>query len=161
LKLIEIKTTEKCLMAPPRNLQVEGTWNSRSSQRVTLRSSIHDGRREYWQLRLLIFLLPLGAIAPIVYPLQDVPGAMHRLELEDYGVAFCAVPCCGRLPGRAIGSFLIERNVREPAPFVNSTPVQTSEPNLAEPRKIQSSLPPEAATASAAPVASTSLKARA
>ena len=98
--------------------------------------------------------MPLGAIALIVYKLQAVPAEIIREELEGFGVALCAAGCVGIFVWRLTRAMELEQRLVVQPPVENQVSVSPSEPNPSNPRKVQSSSPPEAAATPAAPVAS-------
>jgi hypothetical protein len=160
LRRIKMNTLEPLLTDDRESLKVDRTLISRASRRTRVRSSIPVARKKHWQLRLLISLLPLWAIALIVYRLRAVPADSIRQEFEGLEAALCVAACGGVLIWRVTHAIVIEQKLQAQPPIENQAPVSSSEPDLSNPRKIQSSLPPDAATASAAPVAPLSTETR-
>ena len=154
LRLIKMNTLEPLLTDDRENLKVDRTLISRASRRTRVRSSIPIARKKRLHLERLIFLIPLAAVALIIYRLRMEPADVIRPELEGFGVAICAVAYGGILIWRVTRAMAIEQRLQAQPAIENQASVSPSEPNPAEPRKIQSSLPPEAAAAPAAPVAS-------
>jgi hypothetical protein len=147
-------TLEQSLTDNRENRKVDRILNSRTSRRIPARPTIPVARKRRWQSRHLIFLMPLGAVALIVYKLQAVPAEIIREEFEGFGIALCAAGCVGVFVWRLTRAMELEQRLEVQPPVENQTSVSPSEPNPTEPRKIQSSSPPEAAPAPAAPVAS-------
>lgn len=155
-----MNTLKQSQKANQKNWKVDGTSISHASLKTSVRSSIPVARKKQWQLRFSIFLFSLGIIALIVFLLYCVPANIVRQEFEGFGVAICAVACCQFLLWRVFRSFAIEQNLQTQPPAANPSPVSPSGPNPAEPRKVQSSTPPEVAMVPATPVASFPSKTR-
>jgi len=154
LRLIKMNTQEPLLTNNRENQVVNRVLISRASRRTPLRPTILVARKKYWQPRFLIFLMPLGPIALMICQLHALPVDILRQAFEGFSAAICAVACGGILLWRVIHSLAIEQSFQTQPSAAKPAPISPSEPNLAEPRKAQSSLPPDAATASVAPVAS-------
>jgi hypothetical protein len=160
LRLIKMNMLEPLLTDNRENLKVDGTLISRASRRTPVRSSIPVARTKHWRLMVLILLTPLVASAGLVHLLRTMPFGLIQQEFEGLGAALCAAACGGVLLWRVTRAMAIEQRLQTEPPIENQAPVSPSEPNLSNPRKIQSSLPPEAAAAPAAPVASLRMKTR-
>ena len=154
LLVIKMNTLEPMLTDNRENLEVHRALTSCASRRIPVRSSILVTQKKHWRFRHLIFLMPLGAVALIIYKLQAVPADVIRQEFEGFGAAICAAACGGILHWRVTRALALEQRLQIQPPVENQAPVSSSEPNLAEPRKVQSSSPSHAATALAASVAS-------
>ena len=147
LRRIKMNTLEQSLTDNRENLKVEGTLISRASRRTPVRSSILGARKKPWPLMALLLLMPLVAADGLVHLGRTVPLGLTQQEFEG------AAACGGFLLWRVIHALDSEQSLQTPPPATSPSPLSSSEPNLSNPRKIQSSLPPDALTASAAPVA--------
>jgi hypothetical protein len=154
LRLNKMNTLEPMLTDNREHLKVDGTLISAASGRVPLRSSILGARKKPWPLVVLLILIPSVAAAGFVHLIQTVPSGLIEQEFEGLGVALGAAACGGFLLWRVVHALNIDPGLQTQAPATSPSPLSPSEPNLAEPRRIQSSSPPDAATALAAPVAS-------
>jgi hypothetical protein len=154
LRLNKMNTLEPMLTDNREHLKVDGTLISAASGRVPLRSSILGARKKPWPLVVLLLLIPSVAAAGFVHLVQTVPSGLIKQEFEGLGVALGAAACGGFLLWRVIRAMNIDPSLQTQMPTPSPSPLSPSEPNPAEPQRIQSSLPPEAAAAPAAPVAS-------
>jgi len=149
-----MNTLEPMLMDNRENLEVDRALILRTSRRTPVRSPVLVARKKRLHFERLIFLMPLAAVALIIYRLRMEPADVIRQEFEGLGVAICAVAYGGILIWRVTRAMALEQRLQAQPPIENQASVSPSELNLSNPRKIQSSLPPEAAAAPAAPVAS-------
>jgi hypothetical protein len=154
LRLIKMNTLEPLLTHNPGNLKVDGTLIARASRRTSVQSPVLVARKKRFHFERLIFLMPLAAVALIIYRLRMEPADVIRQEFEGFGVAICAAAYGGVLLWRVTRAMKSDLGLQTQPPTANPSPLSPSEPNLSKLRKIQSSLPPDAATAPAAPVAS-------
>jgi hypothetical protein len=100
------------------------------------------------------------AAAGLFHLLRTMPLGLIQQEFEGFGVAICAAAYGGMLIWRVTRAMAIEQRLQTEPPIENHAPLSPSEPNLSKLWKIQSSLPPEAAAAPAAPVASLRMQTR-
>ena len=154
LRLIKMNMLEQSLTDNRKNRKVDRTLNSRVTRRTPVLSSVRVAGKKHGQFRHLIFLMPLGAVALIVYKLQAVPAEIIREEFEGFGIALCAAGCVGVFVWRLTRAMELEQRLEVQPPVENQASVSPSEPNSTNPRIVQSSLPPETAAVPAAPVAS-------
>jgi hypothetical protein len=160
LRLIKMNTLEPLLRDNRVNLEVDRTLTLRAPRRTPARSSIPVVRKKHWRLVVLMFLIPFVAIAGLVHLLRTVPSGLLQQEFEGLGAAICAVVCGGFLLWRVIRALDIDLSLQTQPSTISPSPFSSSEPNPAEPRKVQSSSPPDAATAHAALVASLPIRIR-
>lgn len=154
LRLIKMNTLEPLLTDNRENLKVDRTQISRASRRTAVRSSIPVTRKKQWRPIVLMFLIPLVAVAGLVHLLRTIAFGLIQQEFEGLGAAIGAAACGGFLLWRVIRALNIDPSLQTQMPTTSPSPLSPSEPNSAEPQKNPSSLPPEATTAPVAPVAS-------
>jgi hypothetical protein len=154
-----MNTLESLLTDDKENLK-DRTLILRASRRTPVRSPVLVARKKHWHFERLIFLIPLAAVALIIYRLRTEPADVIRAEFEGFGIALCAAAYGGILIWRVTRAMAIEQRSQDQPLVENQVSISPSEPNLAEPRKVQSSSPPDAATALAAPAASLPVETR-
>jgi hypothetical protein len=152
LRLIKMNTLEPLLTGNREDLKIDETLISHASRRTPVRSSIPVARKKHWRLVVLLLLIPLVAAAGCVHLVQTMPFGLFQQEFEGLGAALGAAACGGFLLWRVLHALNIDPGLQTPA--TSPSPLSPSEPNPAEAQKTQSSLPPEAAAAPAAPVVS-------
>jgi hypothetical protein len=135
-------------------LQSQGAKSSSCSPNATTLSPTHVALTKRWNSNFLIFLMPLGGVALIVFNLHSVPAEIFCQEFEGLGAVACAVACGGILISRVIRSLEREQIVQNQDPAANPASISSSEPNTAILQKLQSSLPADAAAARTASAAS-------
>jgi hypothetical protein len=160
LRFIKMNTLEPLRTDNRENLNVDRTLISGASWRTPVRSSILGARKKPWPLVVLLLLVPLVAAAGLFHLLRTMPLGLIQQEFEGFGVAICAAAYGGMLIWRVTRAMAIEQRLQTEPPIENHAPLSPSEPNLSKLWKIQSSLPPEAAAAPAAPVASLRMQTR-
>ena len=119
---------------------IEAVQTAKSGQLgEPLRPTTSVTGRKGWHFASLIVLIPLGAIAIIVYLLRSVLAERY----EGLGAALCAVACGGFLVWHAIHLFAEEDKLQDDLLEANKWPVSPPEENSDERQTNPTAPPPE------------------
>jgi len=86
-----MNTPEQSLIDNAEKLTGDGTLITRVSQSTTVPSPTAVLGGTHWHSGILFLVMPLGAIASLVYLLRGAPANILRQEFESLGAVVCAL----------------------------------------------------------------------